>query len=89
MEIIIQFRDVIFLFIGFVAGYMLRCFAAKHHNEKMEKIIIGAIVVAVWAYNNLTSQPQNWWLNVSMGIVLAHFFELKNVKKKIGELIVK
>jgi hypothetical protein len=87
MELIITLRDFVFMLIGFALGYAIKCIQCKSKIENLEEIIIGSVVLFVWVYSKLVLQIDDWWLNIFVGIVLAHFFNMEVLKKKLGGLI--
>jgi hypothetical protein len=89
MEFLVQLHDVIFFLIGFILGYIVKAVQQKTQIKNLEEIVFGLIIIGVWAYTKIVLQVDDWWLNIFVGLVLAHFFDMKTLKEKLAKVITK
>lgn len=82
-SITISLSTIIGTAIGFVIGFVVRGFFQKSDSKRAERFLFGVVLLSVWIYNNFYLQLDNFWLNIAVAIVLTHFFDLKDLQKKI------
>lgn len=87
MAFLIQTHDFIILGIGICIGWLLKAYIPKVNANLLLKIIIGSIVFCLWILNNIYGDGSNIFLNLLVGVLVAHFFELQMLKEKLIGLI--
>lgn len=76
---------IVSFLLGFVIGSVVTSLLHKTKNESVERLLFGLIICGIWVYNNFVIQVDNWLLNMLLGVVVAHFFDLKQIKDYIED----